>query len=129
MSRQNRVEMREFADRIGIAIQTATQKVVMDAHRGVVEKTPVDTGRARASWRVAEGQLDLTTAPEGPHEFPSLELGIKITGEEIIYISNNLPYAEPLENGHSQQAPAGMVGLTLAEIEAELEDLLPREIN
>ncbi|HGW8406532.1 TPA: hypothetical protein ACNROV_003964 [Citrobacter freundii] len=29
-----------------------------------------------------------------------------------IYFTNNLPYAQELENGHSNQAPGGMVGLT-----------------
>lgn len=29
-----------------------------------------------------------------------------------IYFTNNLPYAPELENGHSNQAPGGMVGLT-----------------
>lgn len=29
-----------------------------------------------------------------------------------IYFTNNLPYAQALENGHSGQAPGGMVGLT-----------------
>ncbi|WP_339025769.1 hypothetical protein [Leclercia pneumoniae] len=29
-----------------------------------------------------------------------------------IYFTNNLPYAAALENGHSSQAPGGMVGLT-----------------
>ncbi|MCU3191395.1 hypothetical protein N8Y15_00255 [Enterobacter hormaechei subsp. hoffmannii] len=29
-----------------------------------------------------------------------------------IYFTNNLPYVQALENGHSNQAPGGMVGLT-----------------
>ncbi|HAT4016734.1 TPA: hypothetical protein L0163_000768 [Citrobacter freundii] len=29
-----------------------------------------------------------------------------------IYFTNNLPYAQALENGHSNQAPGGMVGIT-----------------
>ena len=29
-----------------------------------------------------------------------------------IYFTNNLPYAQALENGHSTQAPGGMVGIT-----------------
>lgn len=31
---------------------------------------------------------------------------------DTIYFTNNLPYAQALENGHSNQAPGGMVGLT-----------------
>jgi hypothetical protein len=33
-------------------------------------------------------------------------------GQSTIYFTNNLPYAQALENGHSNQAPGGMVGLT-----------------
>ncbi|TKU41551.1 hypothetical protein FDW94_17950 [Citrobacter sp. wls757] len=29
-----------------------------------------------------------------------------------VYFTNNLPYAQALENGHSNQAPGGMVGIT-----------------
>ncbi len=32
-----------------------------------------------------------------------------------IYFTNNLPYAAALENGHSGQAPGGMVGITALE--------------
>lgn len=32
-----------------------------------------------------------------------------------IYFTNNLPYAQALENGHSGQAPGGMVGITALE--------------
>ena len=34
----------------------------------------------------------------------------------IFWISNNLEYIEYLEAGSSQQAPAGMVSLTVAEL-------------
>ena len=39
-------------------------------------------------------------------------LAVKAGGVE--YITNNLPYAERLEYGYSQQAPAGMVRVTAA---------------
>lgn len=38
----------------------------------------------------------------------------------VIYITNNLPYALPLEYGHSKQAPAGMLRVTFAEITASI---------
>jgi hypothetical protein len=38
----------------------------------------------------------------------------------IAYIQNNLPYAQRLEDGWSKQAPAGMVALSLAELQAEI---------
>lgn len=33
----------------------------------------------------------------------------------VHFLANNLPYAMALENGHSDQAPKGMVGLTALE--------------
>src|SRR5688572_24832833 len=36
---------------------------------------------------------------------------------EAIIISNNLPYIVKLEHGHSQQAPAGVVAVSIAEVE------------
>jgi hypothetical protein len=53
----------------------------------------------------------------------------------VIWIYNNLPYIERLEFGHSQQAPLGMVRISIAEIETELygalsqiEGINPNEI-
>lgn len=34
------------------------------------------------------------------------------------YITNSLPYAQALEDGHSSQAPAGMVGLTILDFQS-----------
>jgi hypothetical protein len=38
---------------------------------------------------------------------------------DVVYIYNPVVYAQRLEHGHSKQAPAGMVGVTLAELEAK----------
>jgi hypothetical protein len=34
-----------------------------------------------------------------------------------IWLMNNLPYAQPLEYGHSSQAPAGMVRISVIEVQ------------
>ena len=36
-------------------------------------------------------------------------------GGKVFYYGNNLPYAQALEDGHSTQAPRGMVALTTVE--------------
>ncbi|SQI38051.1 Uncharacterised protein [Providencia alcalifaciens] len=33
-----------------------------------------------------------------------------------IYFTNNVPYAYPLEMGHSKQAPNGMIAVTAADV-------------
>ena len=37
---------------------------------------------------------------------------------DVIYLTNNLPYAVPLEEGYSKQAPAGMVALTVQDFQS-----------
>jgi hypothetical protein len=43
-----------------------------------------------------------------------------LTDLRVVWLSNNLPYANRLENGWSKQAPAGMVNLTFAELQAQI---------
>ena len=62
----------------------------------IVKRTPVDTGRLRNNWQIT----------------PKVRLG------EKLYITNNLPYAKRIEDGYSQQAPAGMVKVTIAEFDS-----------
>lgn len=80
-------------------------------------------GRFRANWQLGvdvkpDGEVN-DVAPRGDDSVLSANLG-KIPegafGHTYWYV-NNLPYAQPLENGWSSQAPAGMVGLTIAEFD------------
>lgn len=109
----------EVEDRIVLAVQ----KIGMEALRRVVLKSPVDTGRFRGNWLVAIGIPATGTADRvdkgGKATIAAGKAVIEgLTSAQAIYICNNLPYAVALENGHSQQAPGGMVAVTLAELEA-----------
>ena len=102
------------------------RKVAMEVFHRVIIRTPVDTGRARANWQTsigapAEGEVDSTDRDRGLVE-ASREID-KHTGDESIFLANNLPYIEALENGSSKtQAPAGMVKVTLSEYPGIVED-------
>jgi hypothetical protein len=92
---------------------------------GIIQKTPVDTGRARANWFLSEGApVIASTLPTGKDKDGRPTFAVNatpqasITGRARIFITNSLPYIVPLEYGHSQQAPAGMVRVTLAEVSA-----------
>jgi hypothetical protein len=90
--------------------------------------SPVDTGRFRASWATgkntagsydggeqqpATGQYrDATNPPKDPSLERRITIGYQAGQERIgnVYsVHNNLPYAEPLANGSSKQAPGGWV--------------------
>lgn len=114
-----------FARRVQIAPQKVVKKVAFQLFRRIIEKTPVDTGRARASWNIAIGAPDASVQPEG--QYRSNPGGLAAKANTVlagygaddrlppVWISNNLPYIGELENGHSQQAPSGMVALSIAE--------------
>lgn len=76
-------------------------------------------GRFRANWQLSigapvEGTLDQVD-PAGGVTLAKLKLQVEsLTAGQTAYIVNNLPYAIPLEYGHSTQAPSGMVRVTLA---------------
>jgi hypothetical protein len=74
--------------------------------------SPVDTGRFRVSWQVGENAAPGGQASEGSYmSTPPIDrigYGQEKVGN-IYSVHNNLPYAEPLANGSSKQAPAGWV--------------------
>jgi hypothetical protein len=76
-------------------------------------------GRFRGNWQFtigapAAGELDRID-PSGAATLEALRSQVAtLTAGQTAYIVNNLPYAIPLEYGHSTQAPQGMVRVTLA---------------
>ena len=125
------------------AVVKATQKMALDALRGVVLKSPVGFppswkrpapkgyvgGQFRGAWQLSVGAegTDITgksrpgkagsaSAANAAASDARGEL-TKLRPFEPVYIVNGLPYAERLENGWSQQAPLGMVALTVQELQ------------
>lgn len=101
-------------------IGTLEKKVVATAiliDSQLILNTPVDTGRARANWLPSIDAPDLSIVPPSSTGAPnSVQRDADIQSEltrfnfkNTIYISNNLPYIKRLNDGHSQQAPAGFV--------------------
>jgi hypothetical protein len=85
---------------------------VLETDSLLKQASPVDTGRFRASWQVGENSATGGIAPPGDYGAapPLTRIGY---GQEkvgnIYSVHNNLPYAEPLANGSSKQAPPGWV--------------------
>jgi hypothetical protein len=99
------------------------RKVALELFTRIIYKTPVDTGRARANWQVAIGtpaagtvEIDDKSGNATVSKATAKSAGFK--AGDTIYLANNLPYIRRLEDGYSQQAPAGMVTLTVQEFAA-----------
>lgn len=137
-------ELRAFAEKTGDKLEDVAREVMINIGRSVVEKSPVGDpskwnkefhavmhglgwthegyvgGRFRANWQhgfgtPANGALDDIDASGGVSiaHIQSGTEGSPAAG--IHFISNNLPYAQRLEDGYSSQAPSGMVSLTAIE--------------
>lgn len=114
-----------FAKKLDIGIGAVVEKVGLDLFTKIVKRTPVDTGRMRSSWAVSLSEPSgYTPDAIGPHPLPGFPKGMTITGKTTLWIVSNLVYAEPLENGHSGQAPQGMVKISVAEVAAEIQTRL-----
>ena len=85
---------------------------VLETDSLLKQASPVDTGRFRVSWQVGENAAPGGIAAEGSYSgIPPLSR-IGYSQEQVgnVYsVHNNLPYAEPLANGSSKQAPAGWI--------------------
>ncbi|MEI6207299.1 MAG: hypothetical protein WCP20_10985 [Desulfuromonadales bacterium] len=98
------------------------QKIAMEAFKGVILKSPVDTGRFRANWGCSVGTpyagYDVNAFDKSGSGSMAKAMQVVNGWKARINISlvNNLPYSLPLEYGHSKQAPSGMVRLTLTEM-------------
>lgn len=96
----------------------AVRKIALELYQKIVIKTPVDTGRARANWAVGLNRMPASTTSKTQWRAvkkAAEDLMKRIVAGDIIYITNNLDYIIYLEQGTSQQAPAGMVAVTLRE--------------
>lgn len=73
----------------------------------VANDTPIDTGLARASWKLSN------TSVPGRVEF---------------VLSNDVPYIVYLEYGWSKQAPKGMLRINLRRYRKNLQDRIRRRL-
>jgi hypothetical protein len=96
--------------------------IALDAVANLVEDTPRKTGWARANWIPAIGtpanvNVDVKDPQPGQVQGRSgeREAGVLLVASSYklsrgpIFITNNVPYIRRLNDGHSQQAPAGFV--------------------
>ncbi|CAH0649172.1 HK97 gp10 family phage protein [Pseudomonas sp. Nvir] len=104
----------------GLVEEALTQRVRVIALamlNEIVLRSPVDTGRFRGNNIVSVGAPVYTSSANvDPIGSETIQQGVRVmTGLEPytqVFIQNNLIYAVPLEDGHSQQAPAGIYAVS-----------------
>lgn len=128
------VQCEQFAQTINVNLSTVVRRAAAQLYSDIVKRTPVDTGFCRRNWQVSadrpltdivgvypkkekgkhSDELEPLYAPEGANTAIPIAKGVT-----HVFIVNNVVYAEALENGHSKQAPYGMVRISVAQLEAE----------
>ena len=121
-----RVAIRRFSKRIDVDVSVVTTKLALNLFKNIVLRTPVDTGRARASWVVGvnnsprdrslpktKGRNSLNSEVNRAIQEGTLQITKFSTKSKTIEIANGLPYIQRLERGSSRQAPNGMVALSV----------------
>lgn len=135
----------KFNRKVEFKTSNAFKATALQLFSNVILRTPVGNpdiwkgqapkgytgGRLRANW-----QADINLAPSGEINDTD-ESGRKAIASaktatksaklgDRIYLINNLPYAQAIEDGHSSQAPSGMVKLTVAEFQRILSSNIKR---
>lgn len=137
------------------AVVKATQKLALDALRGVVLKSPVGFppnwkrpapkgyvgGQFRGAWQLSVGSPGSgITGRSRPGKAGSANAAGNAAADAVpalaalqayqtVYIVNGLPYAERLEAGWSGQAPMGMVALTVQELNSVVLNYINGEVK
>lgn len=113
------LSLSEFAQQATEAIDASLREIVIELGGSLIRMSPVDTGRFRGNWQFsigspAGGTLDAVDPSGSETTARMIDESIEFRAGSTAFIVNNLPYAVPLEFGHSDQAPGGMVRITIA---------------
>lgn len=106
--------------------------LALELTKRVVQRTPVDTGRARGNWHAAIGTYyrganwELKDRSGAMTISQAAGVSAQIKLGQRWYLTNGLPYILSLEMASSHQAPAGMVRVSLAELSGVARDISAR---
>lgn len=115
-------DIEKIAKKLNLSIESTVRATALELFGSIIVGTPVLTGRAKGNWQTSINEpitsiVDRTGETESIAELEDVAGG-SIAGK-ILWLSNNLPYIRRLEfDGHSSQAPAGMVRINVSRIES-----------
>lgn len=117
---------RWIGERLPAAVKAFQVESARDLGTRIVRKTPVKTGLARGNWRLAIGNrvgagVLRRKDQSGLNAIADIvSSASRIAAYSSFTLYNNVPYLPRLEDGYSQQAPLGMIRLSLKEFKANI---------
>jgi hypothetical protein len=130
------VQLQQFADKTSKRADDIVGRVIVGIAQRLDERSPVGDatywqskppkgytgGRFRGNWQLGIGIIPAgETGRIDPSGSATLGTIIASIPDQpagtIAYLSNNVPYAQRIEDGWSRQAPQGLVGITAMEFQ------------
>ena len=106
------IRVSDIGDYASQQMEKLLRVAVFETDSRLKQASPVDTGRFRVSWQVGENAAPGGEKPAGTYTGTPQIDRIGYSQEKLgnVYsVHNNLPYAERLAQGWSNQAPSGWV--------------------
>jgi hypothetical protein len=137
------LDIANFAKKAGANVDKVVRKTILDIGTRLVERTPVGDaeywqkpappgyvgGHARANWSHSVGTRVVQEIdgidPSGEVSNSRILASVpEKAGGQVHFLQNSVPYIIPLEDGHSRQAPNGMVAVTVTEFQSFIDGAL-----
>ena len=124
------LDVSKFVEKAKKNPEKVMRQVSIKLFSAIIKASPVDTGRFRMNWMASGG------TPASGTTYATDKSGNTATGNATSFVlkvpdwreftlTNNLPYAQRLEYGWSQQAPQGFVRVNVS----RFQQLINEEAN
>lgn len=108
------LDVSKFVEKAKKNPEKVMRQVSIKLFSAIIKASPVDTGRFRMNW-MASGGIPASGVTDATDKSGNIAIGnatsfvLKAADWHEFTLTNNLPYAQRLEYGWSQQAPQGFV--------------------
>lgn len=124
------LDVSKFVEKAKKNPEKVMRQVSIKLFSAIIKASPVDTGRFRMNWMAsggtpAFGVTDATDKSGNAAIGNATSFVLNATDWRDFTLTNNLPYAQRLEYGWSQQAPAGVVRTNIS----RFQQLINEEAN
>ncbi len=124
------LDVSKFVEKAKKNPEKVMRQVSIKLFSAIIKASPVDTGRFRMNW-MASGGTPAAGTTDATDKSGNIAIGnatsfvLKAANWHEFTLTNNLPYAQRLEYGWSQQAPAGVVRTNVS----RFQQLINEEAN
>lgn len=121
------LDVSKFVEKAKKNPEKVMRQVSIKLFSAIIKASPVDTGRFRMNWMAsgstpADGTTDATDKAGTTATSNAANFVLNAADWHTFTLTNNLPYAQRLEYGWSQQAPQGFVRVNVSRFQQLLNE-------